>query len=160
MALRRNKKPEVILKILFGSGLQFLLKVMLQGNRRSIFLAFSSSSWFGVAVVDLSSTLGTVVRKKVDCVALATPTDLRRRDGLKEQEHLIKAQTSDAGCRWRNNVNNAWNQNINTAAVPAMTTRWRQSYAPLHRCVSRQIKHIPNTSRHVFGVMKGPSFKL
>lgn len=53
-----------------------------------MFLAFSSSSWLGVAVVDLSSTLGTVVRKKVDCVALATPTDLRRRDGLKEQEQL------------------------------------------------------------------------
>lgn len=36
-------------------------------------------------MVDLNSTLGTVGRKNEDCVALATPTDLRRRDGLKEQ---------------------------------------------------------------------------
>lgn len=35
--------------------------------------------------MDLNSKLGTVGRKNDDCVALATPTDLRRRDGLKEQ---------------------------------------------------------------------------
>lgn len=36
-------------------------------------------------MADLNIILGTVVRKKVESVALATPTDLRRRDGLKEQ---------------------------------------------------------------------------
>lgn len=36
-------------------------------------------------MVDLNSRLGTVGRMNGDCVALATPTDLRRRDGLKAQ---------------------------------------------------------------------------
>lgn len=52
-------------------------------------------------MVDLNSTLGTVVRKKVDCVVLATPTDLRRRDGLKEQGRCghLKKKCSQMGLK-------------------------------------------------------------
>lgn len=42
----------------------------------------SSSSSSGVAVVEPNDKLGTVVRKLGSWVALATPTERRRRDGL------------------------------------------------------------------------------
>lgn len=61
---------------------------------------------------EMNSALGTVVREKLECVALATPTDLRRRAGLKERDVVIgkkKVQPSDmekteADCRWRNTL--------------------------------------------------------
>lgn len=47
----------------------------------------SSSSSSGVAVVELNARLGAVVRKKEGRVALATPTERRRRDGLDKQSN-------------------------------------------------------------------------
>lgn len=53
----------------------------------------SSSSSSGVAVVEPNARLGAVVRKREGRVALATPTERRRRDGLErrvKQQKLVK----------------------------------------------------------------------
>lgn len=47
----------------------------------------SSSSSSGVAVVEPNARLGAVVRKREGMVALATPTERRRRDGLEKQSN-------------------------------------------------------------------------
>ena len=48
----------------------------------------SSSSSSGVAMVEPNARLGAVVRKSEGRVALATPTERRRRDGLERQVKL------------------------------------------------------------------------
>lgn len=50
-----------------------------------MFYTLAPSSSSGVAVVELNERLGGRVRKREVWVALATPTERRRRDGLKEQ---------------------------------------------------------------------------
>lgn len=43
-------------------------------------------------MVDPNGKLGAVVRKNEDCVALATPTERRRRDGLKRQQGVTMVE--------------------------------------------------------------------
>lgn len=52
----------------------------------------SSSS--GVAVVEPNGRMGSFVRKKEVSVALATPTERRRRDGLEKKEERLKESAS------------------------------------------------------------------
>lgn len=52
-----------------------------------MFYTLAPSSSSGVAVVELNGRLGGRVRKREVWVALATPTERRRRDGLKEQSN-------------------------------------------------------------------------
>lgn len=61
----------------------------------------SSSSSSGATVVEPNGRLGTVVRNRGDCVALAIPTARRRRDGLEKIDNNRKKQlpkTLDPHC--------------------------------------------------------------